>query len=98
MNRIIKEKYSSRPYSSKIVLLCANLLFLFSCYGPGVSKRYVCDSEKIHSDSQFICSLYLVSDEPTEEQNRQFSECIILATTYDDQKCDKESDWEPWWL
>ncbi|TGL63327.1 hypothetical protein [Leptospira sarikeiensis] len=98
MLSIIKEKLGSGSHSFKFTNLFINFFFLFSCYGPAVSKRYVCDSEKIHSDTSFMCFLYKVSDNPPEVEDQQFSECLLLATIYDNQKCDKESNLEPWWL
>ena len=98
MLNFLKEKFGSGFYSLRTMSLFVNFLFLSYCYGPAVSKKYVCDSEKIHSDTNFICFASMLSDEPTAEEEKKFSECLLLATMYDNQKCDKESDWEPWWL
>jgi hypothetical protein len=74
------------------------VLVLIQCYGPALSKKYVCENELSDNSSYMSCFYIFSTKNPTQEQLKLRDECFLLSIYIDENNCKNKSNIEPWWL
>lgn len=85
----------------KLILRKNSLFFVLDCiqcFGPALSKKYVCENELSDNSSYMSCFYIFSTKNPTQEQLKLRDECFLLSIYIDENNCKNKSNIEPWWL